>query len=271
MNTADKVVDVALGEVGYLEKSKSAYIANPDVIQYKIDGAGYDNITKYAAFIDKLDWYAVYVQYGAWCTTYTDYCFIRALGTEAAKRIKCHGQWDSLVDCAIDQYKAAGRWRTEPKRGDQIFFSKANGVDPAHTGIVVDADDTYVYTVEGNCSPDAGVTPNGGGVHRKQYRRDYYRIMGYGRPYYEEEDEEDMDISKLVSMLAEATPEEKREIGKALDGCVKSYRLSLTFPNTMQGELDEAIALGITDGSRPMDYSTRGEVAIMVKRDHDKK
>ena len=33
-----------------------------------------------------------------------------------------------------------------------------------------------------------------------------------------------------------------------------------------KGELKEAIALGITDGSRPNDLATRGETAIMIKR-----
>ena len=33
-----------------------------------------------------------------------------------------------------------------------------------------------------------------------------------------------------------------------------------------KGELKEAVALGITDGSRPNDLTTRGETAIMIKR-----
>lgn len=47
MNTVDKVLKIALDEVGYLEKSKTAYKNNPNIIYEKIAGAGHDNYTKY--------------------------------------------------------------------------------------------------------------------------------------------------------------------------------------------------------------------------------
>lgn len=263
-----KAIDIAVGEVGYLEKSKSAYIANPAVIWFKLDGAGYDNITKYAYDIDRLDWYSAYVQYQPWCATWIDWVFIQAYGEAEAARIKNHGPTDCLVDDAIVQYQKIGRWFHEPKKGDQIFFSKANGVDPAHTGLVVDVDEDYVYTVEGNTSSESGVVANGGACAKKCYRRNYYRILGYGRPLYEED--EDMDISILIDLIKDASPEERKALGKQLDECVRGYRQVLPFPATMQGELDAAKALGITDGSRPMDYCTRGEAAIMDKREFEK-
>lgn len=55
----------------------------------------------------------------------------------------------------------------------------------AHTGIVYKVDNLYVYTIEGNTSPQAGVVDNGGGVWRKQYAINYNRIYGYGRPDYD--------------------------------------------------------------------------------------
>lgn len=264
---AQRVVDVAVGEVGYLEKSRDAYVRNPNVVWYKIDGAGHDNITKYALEIDRIDWFAVSVQYGPWCATYIDWCFLKAADwdIEEAARIKFHGPLDSLVDCAIDQYKAAGRWYREPHVGDQIFFAKANGVDPAHTGLVVDVDDDYVYTVEGNTSAETGVVSNGGACARKWYKRNYYRILGYGRPLYDDE-EDDMNIDKLITMLKNATPEEKVEVGRQLDSCVSAYRLTLECPETMEKEWREAIFAGITDGTRPMTYCTRLEAGIMCKR-----
>ena len=262
------VIDIAVGEVGYLEKSRDAYVRNPAVIFYKLDGAGYDNYTKYAYRIDQLNWYAVYVQGAPWCATFIDDCMIEAYGEAEAARIKNHGVYDSLVDDCIESYKAIGQWFHDPKPGDQIFFSKANGVDPAHTGLVIGVDDDYVYTVEGNTSSENGVVANGGCVAKKWYRRNYYRILGYGRPLYEED--EDMDVKKLIEVIKDASPEERRELGEQLDGSVRSYRLSLTFPATMQGELDAAKALGITDGSRPMDYCTRGEAAIMDKREFER-
>ena len=268
MTDRDKVVDTALQEVGYLEKSKSAYLRNPAVIWYKVDGAGYDNITKYAYELDQLDWYANYVQYAPWCSTYCDWVYIKALGEPEAARIKNHGIYDALVDEAIEQYKAIGRWYHEPRKGDQVFFSKANGIDPAHTGIVVDVDDTYVHTVEGNTSSQDGVDPAGGGVFRKKYRLNYYRLLGSGRPLYEGDD--DMDVKGLLELLKKASPDERKEIGKELDSCVFEYRMKIE-PSWGEDELQEAKDMGITDGTRPMTYATRLETAVMCKRAVNKK
>ena len=263
---AQKVIDIAIAEVGYLEKSRDAYVRNPEVIWYKTDGAGYDNFTKYAYRIDQLDWYANYVQGAPWCSTFIDWLFIEAFGEPAAAKIKNHGVYDALVDCAIDQYKAVGQWYTEPRIGDQIFFAKANGVNPAHTGLVVDVDDTYVHTVEGNTSSQDGtVEANGGGVFRKKYKRNYYRILGYGRPFYDEEEEE-LTIDKLIETLKNATPAEKIAVGKELDSCVSAYRITLPCPAWGEKEWQEAIFAGITDGTRPMAYGTRLEAGIMCKR-----
>ena len=269
MTDRDRLVDTALGEVGYLEKSRDAYVRNPAVIWYKLDGAGYDNYTKYAYEVDQLDWYAVYVQGQHWCATWVDDMFIRTFGEAEAARLKNHGIYDSLVDCAIDQYKAMGRWFHTPERGDQAFFSKANGIDPAHTGIVVDVDDEYVHTVEGNTnSQDGHVESNGGGVFRKKYRLNYYRLLGFGRPRWEDDD---MDVKGLLEMLKKASPEERKAIGKELDSCVYEYRVKLETPGWAEDELDEATEKGITDGTRPMIYATRLETAIMCKRAVSKK
>ena len=260
-----KVIDIAIGEVGYLEKSRDAYMRNPAVIWYKLDGAGYDNVTKYSYRVDQLDWYSAYVQYQPWCSTFVDYCFIEAYGEPNAAKMKNHGVTDCLVDDAIEQYKKIGRWFTEPEKGDQVFFSKANGIDPAHTGLVIDVDDTYVHTVEGNTSSQDGVDPAGGGVFRKKYRRDYYRLLGFGRPLYEEDDD-DMDVKKLMEIIKDASPEERRALGKELDTCVYEYRVKLPTPAWAEDELEEAKDAGITDATRPMVYGTRLESAIMCKR-----
>jgi CHAP domain. len=248
-----EVIDIAFGEVGYLEKSKSAYICNPAVIWYKLDGAGYDNITKYAYEIDREDWYCGSKQYQPWCSTFVDWCFLVACewNIKEAARLKNHSEYDAVVDYAIDQYKAMGRWFKTPEPGDQIFFSKANGIDPAHTGLVISVDDDYVYTVEGNSSTDQGVVSNGGGVVKKWYRRNYYRILGFGRPLYDEEDDE---------MTGE-------EIYKALN----EYLSKLPPPDWAEKELEEAKEMGITDGKRPRMFCSRLEAAIMCKRAAEKK
>ena len=43
----NRLIEVATAEVGYLEKSKSAYNKNPNIIYDKTGGAGSDNVTKF--------------------------------------------------------------------------------------------------------------------------------------------------------------------------------------------------------------------------------
>ena len=45
---ADKLIEIAKSEIGYLEKSKEAVEADPDVLYDFTKGAGSDNYTKYA-------------------------------------------------------------------------------------------------------------------------------------------------------------------------------------------------------------------------------
>ena len=187
---AKEIVDLAKKEVGYLEKSKMDYIHNPSCIWYKIDGHGTDNITKYAYKIDRTIWYNEMPKQGfPWCAVFVDYLFLECCNWDLkqAAAIKYHGIYDAVVDYAIDNYRANGAWYTEPEIGDQIFFCDSNG-DPCHTGLVVDVDDTYVHTIEGNTSGDE-FNANGGGVFAKKYKKNYWRIYGYGRPQYEREDD----------------------------------------------------------------------------------
>lgn len=80
----------------------------------------------------------------------------------------------------VSQFKKAGRWSQTPEPGAVIFFT--NGQRSHHTGIVTEVTSTRVKTIEGNTSGASGVIPNGGGVCRKSYRKDYSQILGYGIP-----------------------------------------------------------------------------------------
>ena len=53
-NTVDKVIKIATAEVGYLEKSKTAYQKNFKVLDEMTRGAGYDNYTKYGRDMHKI-------------------------------------------------------------------------------------------------------------------------------------------------------------------------------------------------------------------------
>ena len=181
---AQVVINIALSEDGYLEKSSAAYKKNKNIIYEKTKGAGSDNYTKYGK--EMHDLYPAVMDFPAyWCDCFVDWCFYKAYGVSGAKAL-LGGNFDDYTVNSKALYVAKGAYikRGEgiPKKGDQIFFN--NGTRVCHTGIVYDVDKTYVYTVEGNTSVGSAVVANGGGVSKKKYALSYNKIDGYGRPPY---------------------------------------------------------------------------------------
>ncbi len=178
------VIDIALKEVGYLEKSKSAYQKNKNVLNMKEDGAGSENYTKYGkelseAFPGKVPFPA------AWCDCFTDWCFYKAYGKANVQALLA-GDVCGLTSRSAQLYINKNAWYTsDPKPGDQIFFKNSSG-EIYHTGLVYEVRDGKVFTVEGNTSSAAGVVANGGCVRSKSYSLSYAHIAGYGRPRYDE-------------------------------------------------------------------------------------
>ena len=209
-----RVIDIALSEVGYLEK------ATPKELYSKTANPGRNNYTKYAAEMSPYS-PGIYANGYAWCDTFVDWCFVKAYGDMAKSLI--YG-WSAYTPTSASYYKQHGRWHTAPKIGDQIFFKDSDGTI-CHTGIVYDLDDFYVYTVEGNTSYQTGVVANGGAVAKKMYKRDYSSIAGYGRP----------DYSKV------APKEEPKEVQSM-------YNTVDTCPNWAKPYVAEAVSRGYIKG-----------------------
>ena len=114
----------------------------------------------------------------AWCDMFVDWCFLTAFGYENALRLLCQPEKSAGAGCtySLRYYKKKGQFHTSnPKPGDQIFFG--TGIDNStHTGIVEKVDASKVYTVEGNTSDQ---------VARRSYALSNSRILGYGRPAYD--------------------------------------------------------------------------------------
>lgn len=180
MSEIDNVVNVASEEVGYLEKSWAAYNENPDVIYDKTAGAGNDNVTKYAKEMDDLEVYNGPKQGYAWCKVFVDWVLTTALGLDRAGQL-LYG-WTAGVTQAYNWFRDNGQIANTPKIGDLIIFG-----DCDHIGIVVDYDDSRVYTIEGNTSGATGLVANGGGVAQKSYSRWSSYIKCYARPEYDGE------------------------------------------------------------------------------------
>lgn len=177
----EKVIEIAMAEVGYLEKETK------DNLDNKTANAGHNNYTKYARDLDKISgFYNGGKQGYAWCECFLDWCFVQAYGVSNAKKLLCQPNKSAGAGCAssMKYYKNKGQLATSPAIGDQIFFNNKNG-EVSHTGLVYKVDKTYVYTVEGNTSSASGVVANGGSVCKKKYRLTYQYIAGYGRPKYD--------------------------------------------------------------------------------------
>lgn len=178
-----KVIDIALAEVGYLEKASNANLDD------KTANAGSKNYTKYARDLDALGFYNGRKQAVAWCDVFVDWCFVQAYGKDTALAITFQPT-NAAQNCGAgckysrNYYKNNGRLYDTPEPGDQIFFYSSDKSRISHTGLVYAVDTNYVYTVEGNTSSTSGVVANGGSVEMKKYKLNYNRLAGFGRPAY---------------------------------------------------------------------------------------
>lgn len=192
-NTVDKVIDIALNEVGYLEKKSNSKLYN------KTANAGSKNYTKYGK--EMHDIYPSVMDFPApYCDAFVDWCFYMAYGKSNAKGL-LNGDFNDYTPASAQLYKNKKAWHTSnPKIGDQIFFKNSSRI--YHTGLVYKVDSSYVYTIEGNTSGASGVIANGGGVCKKKYSLKYSKIAGYGRPKYDV-----VEDSKVVNKKTETKKE----------------------------------------------------------------
>lgn len=198
----NKVINIALGEVGYLEKK-----SNKD-LDKKTANAGSANYTKYGRDMHEL--YPSVMDFpAAWCDCFVDWCFQTAYGVSNAKGL-LGGNFNDYTPSSAQLYKNKNAWYTSPKVGDQIFFKNSSRI--CHTGLVYKVDSLYVYTIEGNTSSASGVVANGGCVAAKKYLKTYSKIAGYGRPNYGDQSE----FNKASA--APATPAKKNYLEKGDKG-----------------------------------------------------
>lgn len=169
-----KIVDTALGEVGYQGESKNS---------------------KYTEFLDSISWYNYPKKNSCtWCAIFVDYLFAINKGNlsyEQARQIVCEPadhNANSGAGCTQHKQMYVDHGRYYPHKakgcpaevGDQVFFKKSNG-QIYHTGIVVDWDNGGIYTVEGST--------DGGKVSKRYYSYSDSKLAGYGRPdWYKFED-----------------------------------------------------------------------------------
>lgn len=176
-----KVIDIALAEVNYLEKASNAQLDDPTA------NAGKKNYTKYARDLDRIGFFNGKKNGYAWCAVWVCWDFVQAYGVEGAKELlflpsNAANNYAAGCRYARNYFKNKGRLFDSPEPGDQIFFYSKDKKSISHTGLVYKVDSGKVYTVEGNTSGASGVISNGGGVCKKSYSLTYSRLAGFGRP-----------------------------------------------------------------------------------------
>jgi len=161
--SAERLIEVALAEVGYIEGPK-------------------DNETKYGKF-SKAD-------FQPWCGSFVNWC-----GNEAGVKIPN----TVYTPGGAAAFKKAGSWIdgdvADPEPGDIAYFDfPSDGVDRiSHVGIVVeDNGDGTVWCVEGNTTGEGkkGSQRNGGEcckklrAFKKNKKGIMISIVGFGRPKF---------------------------------------------------------------------------------------
>lgn len=165
-----RVLKLALGEKGYVER--------------------YDEVT--GTYVNDTKYNHWYNMEGAWCAMFVSWCWYHAGLSQDLLLKYC----SVSVGCEWCKQQGIFKYKEDyhPKSGDIIFFLSAGS---SHTGMVVYADDNYVYTIEGNASNRVDVW---------RWSLKDARITGYGTPNYPEYEGTLEDFSWIATIK---TPEGK--------------------------------------------------------------
>lgn len=248
---ASKVIEVAIGEIGYKEKATNANL------QDKTANAGSKDWTKYANDFDTKypNWYNGKKNGYAWCDMFVDWCFLTAYGYQAALDLLCQPEKSAGAGCTYSYayYKKKGQVGTTPKVGAQIFFGYSES-NLTHTGIVEKFDANYVYTIEGNTSNQ---------VARRTYARTAGNIFGYGYPAYDGEGTVS-NSTPASSNTSKTVTEIANEViaGMWGNGADRKSRLEAAGYNysTVQAEVNRIVNGTSTSTSAPAATTSGGEV-----------
>jgi hypothetical protein len=168
-----------------------------------------------------------------WCMAFVQWCFNQAGEPLPYKTASCSG--------LLNWYK---RNKPEaivevPEPGDIVIYNFG------HTGIITGRGICTITAIEGNTA--VGNESNGGEVMRRT--RSTKTVTAYIRPTYKKEEKEDENMT-----------------GKEIYEALNEYLKSLEVPEWAKSELEDAVNMGITDGTNPMCLIPRCQAAIMAKR-----
>lgn len=173
-----------------------------------------------------------------WCMSFVQWCYDQAGRPLPFRTGSCSAllNWykKNRPECVVDA----------PQPRDIIIYNFG------HTGIVESANTTAVTAIEGNTSPgDSGSQDNGGGVFRRT--RSTRLVKAYIRP----DNPEKEDIMT----------------GKEIYEELQRYLSSQKVPAGVQAEYQQAVRMGLTDGSNPCRLAPGWQAALMAKRAAERK
>lgn len=242
-----KLLDIALNEVGYLEKETY------DQLDEKTANAGDENYTKYQRDLANLKYFNSSKKGVYWCAVFLAWCFVEAFGKSAALKLLCQpssGNAGAGCTSASEYFKKKNQFVTEnPEAGDVVFFYSSDKTEMSHVGLVYKVDKKYIYTVEGNTSSGLGVVANGGAVAKKKYKLGHERIGGYGRPNYGIANA-DQSVDETVQVDANLIPALVRvETGTSVNFRKTPSKTSARVAGMPQIKHGEQVGVKSTDGT----------------------
>lgn len=190
MTAIERVIEIAMGEVGYLEKKSSSQLYD------KTANAGSANYTKY--------WAEIKPEYQCqpWCACFVTWLFVKAFGTETAAQLLKHYPFIYVPNIVS---KFGNNVYTNPKVGDIVAFW--NGGTYSHTGYVISVNGGTFTTIEGNTSGGSSIIANGGGVCKKTYLLSAMTGTRFCRPDYGiiKEEAEELTMTRYEELKEEIT------------------------------------------------------------------
>lgn len=125
----------------------------------------------------------------AWCAVFIWWLFQES----GISNLYYGGKKTAYVPALLTWARQEGLTVKEPQPGDLVCFQFDSDAGADHVGLCESWDGEYVTTIDGNTG--VGNEANGGAVMRRRRHKKY--ILAVIRPKYEENEEEEMDISKL--------------------------------------------------------------------------
>ena len=227
MTPADKVIQIAENEIGYLEKASNSSLYD------KAENAGSNNYTKY--------WAEIKPEYQGqpWCACFITWCFVQAFGNDKAAKLLKHYPY---VYCPT--MSGLFNLYANPKRGDIVIFMH-NGTF-THTGIVTSVNGDYFTTVEGNTSGGNTIIANGGGVCKKGYYNSNLPGTKFCRPEYSLVEEDELMSKEYEELKVEI--EELKAAVETLNGKMIYNYVDNNMPSWARPTIQKMMEKGFLKG-----------------------